>query len=119
MSDVTPSKIETLLSRAFAPVEPPESLAERLESRLAKVTDLAIDELESWELSAMRDPRNWAQAARPIAAVAVAGTAATALAIIRVRNQQKHSRHKSADPIEAAERTLKAVADEVRSLLRR
>ena len=67
MSDPMAADIEGLLKQAFRPVEPPESLSVRLESTLQELTDLAAEELESWELSAMRDPRNWA---RPVAAVA-------------------------------------------------
>ena len=64
------SSFEALLYEALAPVEPPADLAERLESTLTAITEIAADELETWELSAMRDPRNWA---RP-AAAAVVGT---------------------------------------------
>ena len=63
---------ESLLREALAPVEPPEDLAPRLERTLAALTELAADELEAWELSAMRDPRNWA---RPAAAALVVGAA--------------------------------------------
>jgi hypothetical protein len=59
--------LEALLRRALAPVEPPADLAERLEGRLTEITELAAEELEAWEIGAMRDPRNWA---RPAAAVA-------------------------------------------------
>ena len=36
------------------------------------ITEMAADELEAWELSAMRDPRNWV---RPAAAVVVGSAA--------------------------------------------
>ena len=52
-----------LLREALAPVEPPEDLVERLESTLMSITEMAVDELETWELSAMRDPRNWGRPA--------------------------------------------------------
>jgi hypothetical protein len=65
MSEAAPS-FEGLLREALAPVEPPADLAERLESTLTSITEMAADELEAWELSAMRDPRNWA---RPAAAL--------------------------------------------------
>ena len=54
------SHFESLLREALAPVEPPEGLVERLEDTLTSLTEMAADELESWELTAMRDPRNWA-----------------------------------------------------------
>ena len=62
------SHFESLLREALAPVEPPEDLVERLEGTLTSITEMAADELEAWELSAMRDPRNWA---RPAAALVV------------------------------------------------
>ncbi|HWI22279.1 MAG TPA: hypothetical protein VNT22_06650 [Baekduia sp.] len=117
MSAKRPYDIELLLSRVLSPVEPPEKLRAPLHERLEKWTEDAVDELESWELSAMRDPRNWGRIARPVAAVAIAGTAGTALVLMRAHNQSKLS--KSQDPFEAAEKTLRAVADETRKLLRR
>jgi hypothetical protein len=68
MSEPFAADIESLLRQACAPVDPPETLATRLESTLQELTELAAEELESWELSAMRDPRNWV---RPVVAVAV------------------------------------------------
>ena len=37
-----------------------------------QLTELAAEELDAWELSAMRDPRNWV---RPVAAATVGGPA--------------------------------------------
>ena len=68
MSDV--ERVERLLRSALVPVEPPEALTDRLERGLSELTDAAADELADWELSAMRDPRNWA---RPAAAAVVGG----------------------------------------------
>ena len=62
------SSFESLLREALAPVEPPAALALRLEETLTSITEMAADELEAWELGAMRDPRNWV---RPAAAVVV------------------------------------------------
>jgi hypothetical protein len=64
MTEAMPN-FEGLLREALAPVEPPADLVERLESTLTSITEMAADELEAWELSAMRDPRNWV---RPAAA---------------------------------------------------
>jgi hypothetical protein len=75
---------EGLLRRALTPVEPPEDLSQRLESALTSLTEMAVGELEAWELSSMRDPRNWV---RPAAAVVVGGTAGVALVILRARNK--------------------------------
>jgi len=48
--------LESLLREALAPVEPPAELVRRLEGTLTSITEMAADELEAWELSAMRDP---------------------------------------------------------------
>jgi len=70
--------IETLLSRALQPVDPPDGLSSRLESTLVDLTEAAVVELESWELRAMRDPRNWV---RPVVAVGAGGVATGALVL--------------------------------------
>lgn len=108
--------IEHLLKRALAPVEPPADLNLRLESTLAELTELAQDELEAWELGAMRDPRNWV---RPVAAAAIGTTAGAALVLLRVRQQHRKRAAKASGPIDLAERTLHAVADETRKILDR
>jgi hypothetical protein len=82
---------ESLLKRAFAPVDPPAGLSERVEDRLARLNALAWDELESWELQALGDPRNWTRIARPIAAGAVAAGAGTALVLLRARRNARRS----------------------------
>jgi hypothetical protein len=83
------SDTERLLSSALAPVDPPRRLGDRLERHLALVADAAAEELADWELSAMRDPRNWV---RPVAAVAVGGMAAGALVLVRARQQARGGR---------------------------
>ena len=80
---------EALLREALAPVEPPADLVERLESTLQTITELAADELEAWELRAMRDPRNWV---RPAAAIVVGGAAGTALVLLRARHRAQAAR---------------------------
>jgi hypothetical protein len=115
MSDPIAADIEVLLRQAFRPVEPPESLAVRLESTLQELTDLAAEELESWELSSMRDPRNWA---RPVVAAAIGTAAGAGLVILRVRTQHRKQR-KHVQGLELAERTVKAAADEVKRLVDR
>ncbi|HET6506866.1 MAG TPA: hypothetical protein VFG42_08755 [Baekduia sp.] len=109
-------EFEHLVKRALTPVDPPADLTLRLESTLTELTELAHDELESWELSAMRDPRNWV---RPVAAAAIGTTAGAALVVLRVRQQHRKRAAKSSGPIDLAERTLHAVADETRRILDR
>ncbi len=108
--------IETLLSRALRPVDPPEGLSSRLESTLVELTELAVGELESWELGAMRDPRNWV---RPVVAVVVTATAGTALVILRVRAGQRRRVAIARGPGDLAARTAKAVAGEARRVVGR
>lgn len=112
-----PNEIELLLSRVLSPVEPPERLKESVQARLEKWTDQAVDDIESWEISAMRDPRNWGKIVKPAAGAAVVATAGTALVLLRAHNQSKQQ--KSLDPFEAAEKTARLVAEEARKLLRR
>jgi hypothetical protein len=115
MSDPIAADIEGLLRQAFRPVDPPESLATRLESTLQELTDLAADELDSWELSAMRDPRNWV---RPVAAVAIGTAAGAGLVVLRVRSQHRKQK-KHFQGVELAERTLRSATDEVKRLIDR
>ena len=56
----------------------------RLEGTLTSITELAAEELEAWELSAMRDPRNWV---RPAAALVVGSAAGAALVLLRARRR--------------------------------
>ena len=105
---------EALLREALSPVDPPADLAKRLEVTLVNLTELAQDELEAWELSAMRDPRNWV---RPAVAVVVGATAGTALVVLRVRGRHRARKQQSANVLELAERTLQDFAEEARRIL--
>src|SRR5437588_2216718 len=99
---------EALLREALTPVDPPADLVQRLERTLTNLTELAQDELESWELSAMRDPRNWA---RPAAAAVIGASAGTALVVLRVRSRHRHRRAQSSNLVDLAERTIKDIAE--------
>jgi hypothetical protein len=105
---------EALLREALSPVDPPADLAQRLELTLINLTELAQDELEAWELSAMRDPRNWV---RPAAAVVVGATAGTALVVLRVRGRHRARKQQSANLLELAEKTFQDIAEEARRIL--
>ena len=104
MSGQAAGDFEDILRRALAPVEPPEDLPMRLEATLRSLTEMAVDELDSWELSAMRDPRNWV---RPIAAVAVGTAAGAGLIVLGWRRQHRR------------QRSLRVAASEVRRLVKR
>jgi hypothetical protein len=115
MSEAATS-FEGLLREALTPVEPPADLVERLESTLTSITELAADELEAWELSAMRDPRNWA---RPAAAIVVGGAAGAALVLLRTR-RRSHAEHGGLLDVRAsAERTIRELENETRKLFGR
>jgi hypothetical protein len=105
--------LEARLRQAMAPVQPPEELELRLESRLGELVELAADELETWELSAMRDPRNWPRAALgPAAAVVVGVGAGAGLVVLRTRCRRHKRWAQSHGALDLAERTLRDVARE-------
>ncbi len=79
--------VDQLLARALAPVEPPADLSTRVLRRLEGIHDQAVEELEGWELAAMRDPRNWV---RPAGAVVAATAAGAGLVLLRM-----HQRHRA------------------------
>src|SRR4051812_30571408 len=86
-------RLERLLRDALQPVDPPETLAMRMETALSSIAAQAAAELSSWadelsdgELDALRDPRNWV---RPVAAVAVGGAAAAALLVVESRRRRR------------------------------
>ena len=100
MTDI--DRVERLLRSALVPVDPPEALSDRLERGLSELTEVAAAELADWELSAMRDPRNWV---RPAAAIVVGSVAAGGLVLVRARRSSRrngttpvctHSRSRSA-----------------------
>lgn len=98
--------IETVLSRAFAPVEPPAYLYEAFENKLEKISFNAVEELSDWELVAMRDPRNWV---KPAVAVVAGGAAAGALVVLGLR-----SRRRGEDKGTAAVKALSGALGDVR-----
>src|SRR3954466_10645246 len=105
-------RVERLLRMAFAPVEPPEALTDRLQRGLTEMADAAAGELSEWELSAMSDPRNWV---RPAAAVVVGGMAAGGLVLVRARQQHKK---RQGSGLKALERSLRDVAEDLEKRLR-
>ncbi|HWX86542.1 MAG TPA: hypothetical protein VNX67_00035 [Solirubrobacteraceae bacterium] len=105
---------EGLLHEALSPIEPPEDLGRRLESALTSITESAVEELEAWELSAMRDPRNWV---RPATAVVVGGSAGVALVLIRARHRPRPSSNALRGARQAAERAIGDLGEHTRRLL--
>jgi len=88
MTEATPD-FESLLRRALAPIDPPSGLSDRLETRLERMTDAAVDELEQWEIEAIADPRNWARLAYAGGVVVAGAGAATGLVLLRARQKAK------------------------------
>jgi len=100
--------VEGLLRRALAPVDPPADLSARVRSTLQSIREGAAEELDGWELAAMRDPRNWA---RPAIAV-VGGAAAAAGLLLLGLNQRRRAR----ELLARAKRTAADVANSARKL---
>ena len=105
-------RVERLLRSALVPVDPPEALSDRLERGLSELTEAAATELADWEMSAMRDPRNWG---RPVAAIIVGSAAAGGLVLVRARQQQKK---RQVTGLQALEKSIRGVADDIEKRLR-
>ncbi len=113
MSEALPS-FEGLLHEALSPIDPPEDLVRRLEDTLTSITESAAEELEAWELSAMRDPRNWV---RPAAAVVVGGGAGVVLVLLRARHRPRPAAGGLRGARRAAERAVGDLGEHTRRLL--
>src|SRR3954466_12244886 len=101
---------EDLLRAALSPIEPPTHLQERLEATLDNLVELAAEELEAWELEAIKDPRNWPRAAvGPAAAVVVGGGAAVGLVLLRTQRRRPKRRAASRGALDLTARTVRAV----------
>jgi hypothetical protein len=109
---------ETRLRQALAPVDPPADLEQRLETTLGSLVELAADELEAWELGAIKDPRNWPRAAiGPAAAVVVGTGAAAGLVLLRARGKRAGRRAQARNAVDLAGRTLRDLSREARRVL--
>ena len=105
--------IEARLRQALAPVDPPAELAARMELRLGSLVELAADELDAWELSAIRDPRNWPRAALgPAAAVLVATGAGAGLVVLRTRRKRHKRRAQAHGALDLVGRTMRDIGRE-------
>src|SRR3954465_13769024 len=99
---------ETRVREGRARGEPPADLEPRLEMTLGSLVELAADELEAWELRAMKDPRNWPRAAPGPAAAIVIGTGAAAgLVVLRTRGKRHKRRAAARGVLDLAERTVR------------
>src|ERR1700754_4321126 len=99
---------EDMIRAALTAIEPPTHLQERLETTLDSLVELAAEELEAWELEAIKDPRNWPRAAiGPAAAVVVGGGAAVGLVVLRTQRKRHKRRAQALGARYLAFRTLK------------
>ena len=103
--------VEALLGDVLRPIEPPERLSGRIEDTFTALSAAAATELSDWaeelsdsELSALRDPRNWA---RPVVAIAIGSAAGAGLLVLGWRRQHRRQRN------------VRAAAVEVRRIVRR
>jgi len=117
MADDTFEEMERRLRAALAPVDPPVHLQRKLEDTLDSIVELAADELEAWELKAIKDPRNWPRAAvGPAAAVVVGSGAAVGLVVLRTQ-RKRHKRRAAAKGVrDLAARTLGDAAREAKKV---
>jgi hypothetical protein len=100
--------IEARLRDALSPVDPPVHLQERLETTLDSIVELAVEELESWELEAIKDPRNWPRAAvGPAAAIVAGGGAAVGLVLLRTQRRRHKRRAMAKGTRDLVARTLR------------
>jgi hypothetical protein len=108
---------EDLLKAALPPIDPPTHLQERLETTLDNLVELAAEELESWEIEAIKDPRNWPRAALgPAAAVVVGGGAAVGLVVLRTQRRRHKRRAQARGARDLALRTVKDAGREARKV---
>src|SRR3954466_6153636 len=113
MPDSTFEDMERRLRAALAPIETPIHLQRRLEQTLDNIVELAADELESWEIEAIKDPRNGPRAAiGPAAAVVVGGGAAVGLVVLRTQRKRHRRRAQAHGVRDLASRTLRDAARE-------
>jgi hypothetical protein len=113
------SDVENLLRSALRPIEPPESLAGRVEETLSAVTEAAAEELAAWaeelsesELRSLRDPRNWV---RPAAAIAAGGVAAGGLVLVELRRRGGKRPNRFAGLADQVSEIADQVRDQVRN----
>ena len=119
MADDTFEEMERRLRAALAPIEPPVHLQRKLESTLDSIVELAADELEAWELKAIKDPRNWPRAALGPAAAVIIGTGAAAgLVVLRTRGKRHKRRAQAQNALDLAERTLRDAGREALRVFR-
>ena len=113
MAENTFEDMERRLRAALAPIEPPIHLQRKLEDTLDTIVVLAAEELEAWELTAIKDPRNWPRAALgPATAVVLGGGAAVGLVVLRTQRRRHKRRAQAKGVRDLAARTVRDAARE-------
>src|SRR5690349_19286471 len=113
MPDSTFEDLERRLRAALQPVDPPIHLQQRLEATLDSIVELAADELESWEIEAIKGPRNWPRATLgPATAVVLGSGAAVGLVLLRTQRRRHKRRAQSKGVRDLAARTMRDAARE-------
>jgi hypothetical protein len=108
---------EDMIRAALSPIDPPIHLQQRVETTLDNLVELAADELESWEIEAIKDPRNWPRAAiGPAAAVVVGGGAAVGLVVLRTQRKRHKRRAQARGARDLAVRTFRDAGREARKV---
>jgi hypothetical protein len=109
--------IERRLRAALAPIDPPVHFQRRLEDTLDSIVGLAAEELESWEIEAIKDPRNWPRAALgPATAVVLGSGAAVGLVVLRTQRRRHRRRAQSKGVRDLAARTVRDAAREAKKV---
>src|ERR1700754_1860155 len=110
---------EDMIRAALSPIDPPIHLQERVEATLDNLVELAADELESWEIEAIKAPRNWPRVViGPAAAVVVGGGAAVGLVVLRTQRKRHKRRAQARGARDLAFRTFKDAGREARKVFR-
>ena len=74
---------------------------------LGEIVEIAADELEAWELTAFKDPRNWVRIARPAAAVVIGTGAAVGLVVLRTQRKRHRRRANARGALDLVDSTLR------------
>ncbi len=112
-------EFEARLAQALTPVDPPAELEKRIEATLDSILEAAAEELEAWELSSIKDPRNWPRAAlAPAAAVVIGSGAAVGLVVLRTQRKRHRRRAQARGALDLAERTFRDARKEAARVLR-
>jgi hypothetical protein len=84
---------------------------------LGSLVGMAAEELDSWELSAVKDPKNWIRLARPAAAVVIGSGAAVGLVLVRTQRRRHGRRREAVNRLDLVGRTLRDLSREAKRVV--